>query len=180
MTVALLPNCPFQHPRPSIYTLIVVSRYRMFPSSSPERAGFLYQLFTFPSERPNVILCKTYEYNKNVGIVLCFEITDRAADRLSMPVLGYKVAFVGHPFLRLSPLIRSVDFSESNHTSRAQNGACVLYSGDLSPLSAANSVETLESFRVKGYLANTVFEFTQFFFHFLTLVSEAKETSFPD
>lgn len=34
MTVALLPKCPFQDPRPSIYTLTVVAGSRMLPASA--------------------------------------------------------------------------------------------------------------------------------------------------
>lgn len=124
--MALLPNCPFQHPRTSIYILIVVARFRMLPSSSwfaPRRLN-RHRFCIISSPFPLPCVQKGWlwyyangEYNKNitafVHIVLCFELMDRTADWLSITVLGYKNAFVDHPFLRLCLLIRSVDFQKA-------------------------------------------------------------------
>lgn len=55
----------------------------------------------------------------------CWESMDRALDWLDCFGCVYKGAFVEKPFLCLSCLIRSVDFSESDHTSRTQSSTFV-------------------------------------------------------
>lgn len=141
MTMTWLSKSPFQHPKPSIYTFLLLQKIQGFPlpflllpprSSLQFVSGLKRQsrsqfcitsspLLHYCGHLACIQIARLWYYVKkqevhqeNSSVVLyhsCGSVW-RAADWLTGFGLGYKAAFVEQPFLRLFSLIRSVDFQK--------------------------------------------------------------------
>lgn len=116
----------------SIYTFLLYSRtlssFSCFVSAPkrPMSASPLHLNVYDPLACIQMILCETSsECIRNIPALFCAGLwISGQSCRLTL-ALGIKLLLWGQPFLRLSPLIRSVGVQQGDHTSRTQNGTFV-------------------------------------------------------